>query len=786
MKNTILFILLLSILTINSVCAQCVNGTDTDPSNPFPVGAGFKTNTFNWQQNPIPITGKFVTDLTLDNPFYNVVDYLKPLQGGLKSDSKVTDGWELVKQDFGYAYANNSWRGRTIFDATGGSRIKAVAYMMLYNKYSGTLRIVGIVDGTKPQDQIVVNLSLIKANKEVLNLSRFKFNALFNRYNAREAALDRTTDLTTIKALAQVPATKSDFFYADFQVSYDPCICFFESALKVEFRVLNTSTLKLTGRILGQTVDIAEKNKTPEDYLTTVLNQNGLPERPYNQQYYNIELLRREVQQKSAEAENAYKTVISALSKAAKLAKLFVGGAGIFDKIEDAYKDRSGQLTDMFDFLSFFSTDTKAVNNPSVITAEVAAVGEVQDIAILNGTDFSISIPGSKDADLSPEYPSSPAVGEGVKPMYPMYNERLGRFVLIKTPEIQYSICPKRQTTAYNSSNIYTYKFADEFPTFTYAFNPIVDAEKTKIFVAIQYKDSLTPMGPLNIVTQYLPIENARNLISEISIYTGVPYRPIEDKFTVVFQIFYQFKPDRKGDIKFGYDLVKFKPNVRIVSPSINLCEDYRYLILSNTPTDLKLGATTFTEARTIYSFGDITITGDFINNSNTPIVIIAQSQVNISPNVNIIGNIEIRSGQVLPPGFPVDLPIPPMTFAEIQNFCTQGEYKAKDQTKPLVDEPPTEEKTIANKKLLSNTSFTVSPNPFTTQVAVDFGITAPTDVTLELTNAIGQVIKTINLGAKDEGNYQQIIETADLARGLYLLTLRTEQGIETKKLVKQ
>ncbi len=197
---------------------------------------------------------------------------------------------------------------------------------------------------------------------------------------------------------------------------------------------------------------------------------------------------------------------------------------------------------------------------------------------------------------------------------------------------------------------------------------------------------------------------------------------------------------------------------------------------------NLILNNRTFYDNEVIYAFGDIKITGYLINSNPYPVIIIASGEIDIDPSVNIIGDFEFKSGQLIPPGFPSRSPIFPMSDVDVSKFCNSPEYKAKGST--AVAEIPIYERQGGT--IVPSTAFTVSPNPFTNQVTVDYSISAPTEATLVLSNALGQTLKSISLGAKDEGNYQQIIETADLARGLYLLTLRTEQGIETKKLVKQ
>ena len=402
--------------------AQCVNGTETNPSAPTPTGAGFKTNTFNWQQPSIPVTGKFTAlPPTLNSPFHSTANYLSVLQGGYEGDSKPSDGWQLIKQDFGYAYANGSWQGQTLFNATNANQ-QSRAYMMLYNKYSGTLRILGVMDRLSLQDQIVVKLRLKPKTDSGTNYADFTFNALFNRYNKQETALDLTTKVLSVAAPAQVPSTGSEFFYADFQLSYDPCVCFFKSALEVSFQVKTSSTLQLTGRLLGQNVDIAQKNALPApDYLTSVWN-NNTPNQPYNQQYSSLIKLKQDADNKSLFAGNGVNDMVKILQTGIKIAKI-IPKVDIIDEIGKV-------LSPWYDMISLYTTPDRT-SNPSVITAELSAIGKVESTSPVNGAEFLVGTPGSKDAGLLPEYPVSALPTQGTKPMYPIYNEMSGKFSLI-------------------------------------------------------------------------------------------------------------------------------------------------------------------------------------------------------------------------------------------------------------------------------------------------------------------------------------------------------------------
>jgi Secretion system C-terminal sorting domain len=777
--NILLVVVLLLFVHSYHTQAQCVNGTETNPTAPLPLGAGFKTNTFNWRQNPIPLTGKFLPQSSVNNPFFNVSN-LQALQGGLESDSKPEEGWQLIKQDFGYAYSGNTWQGQSIFNATGSSQ-PGRAYMMLYNKYSSILRIIGIMDRLSLQDQIIVVLTLKDKSNTLINYQDFKFNALFNRYNAQQTGLDLPTKVTSVTAPAQAPSTGADFFYADFNVSYDPCVCFFQSAIEVSFRVKQTSTLKLTGRILGQNVDITQKNALPNaDYLTSVWN-NNTPNQPYNQMYSSMVKLQSDI--KDQQASSAFADVLGYLGKAAKVAKLYSANFAtdaIFSNFTNANPkivQKAGKFTSVFDFVSFFMGGNEKASNPTVITAELAATGVIQSISNANSNNILIGTPGSQSANLLPEYPTSTT--GGIKPMYPMYNEMVGRFAVVRTPQVMYSL---EQT----GNGIYVYyKLSDILPTFSYTFNPVVDAEKTKIFVALEFEAN----GNGNFeysqkISKFLPIQNARQIFDRVT--TTANTTLTSENINIVFQIFYQFKPDANGNVRVGYDVVKVKPNVSF-TPTNTFTLDPRFIAYFNTiPTDLNVNSTVFSQGQTIYSFGDITISGNLTNNSSNPIIIIAEGEVNINPGVNITGNIEFRSGQILPPGFPVDPPLPPMTANEIQTFCTSSQYKAKDQTLALTKNEPTADKDDVKDGRFKTLNFSISPNPFTDQIIIDLNIEEATTASLNVTNAIGQTLKTVNLGVRETGSYQETIETSDLAPGVYLLTLRTQNGVETKKIIKQ
>ena len=81
---------------------------------------------------------------------------------------------------------------------------------------------------------------------------------------------------------------------------------------------------------------------------------------------------------------------------------------------------------------------------------------------------------------------------------------------------------------------------------------------------------------------------------------------------------------------------------------------------------------------------------------------------------------------------------------------------------------------------------LSINPNPFLSQFTVNFEIAEETKVDIELFNTLGQRVSSIASEKREIGNHQITFDGKDLAPGIYFLTLRTKNGIETKKIVKR
>jgi hypothetical protein len=102
----------------------------------------------------------------------------------------------------------------------------------------------------------------------------------------------------------------------------------------------------------------------------------------------------------------------------------------------------------------------------------------------------------------------------------------------------------------------------------------------------------------------------------------------------------------------------------------------------------------------------------------------------------------------------------------------------------PTIRERNENDPIVAQKELKA--MLNVVPNPFGNRLVIHFALQGESNGSISLTNAIGQVIKSQEFTHKSVGEYEEIMETNDVAPGVYYLTLQTKDGVETKKIVKQ
>ena len=80
---------------------------------------------------------------------------------------------------------------------------------------------------------------------------------------------------------------------------------------------------------------------------------------------------------------------------------------------------------------------------------------------------------------------------------------------------------------------------------------------------------------------------------------------------------------------------------------------------------------------------------------------------------------------------------------------------------------------------------MSVYPVPASNALNIEFSFDNSSDITLEMTNMMGQIIWS-DLVDRLNGKYSQTIDVKEFSSGIYLLSISTEKGKITRKIVIQ
>jgi hypothetical protein len=268
---------------------DCVRNISTNPSNPkntefdnffsgktnpwlnaykladYNWGAGLKSVALNldagWQ---LPwYTGG---QLRMSHPYESSeASYLRPLGTSVQDyDFHWQEGWEILWVNLGYfpdgRPINQSDLNSILPDAIQLANPRT-PYIIAYNRYSGKLRMfVNVYSDLSQISDIYMNL---------LYEDRLSVSGLFRNQGNFDKTLDQTSDYTNITTYNKNPQNSTDWWTSDVQLSYDPCICEYESKLRFHLRGIKEFDLELYGRSIGVVDSLLDANGKPtyQDFL---------------------------------------------------------------------------------------------------------------------------------------------------------------------------------------------------------------------------------------------------------------------------------------------------------------------------------------------------------------------------------------------------------------------------------------------------------------------------------------------------------------------------------------
>lgn len=399
------------------------------------------------------------------NPYEPSVPYDWTAYTNIAANEMMTpeNGWELMSMNLGF-FPNITPERIPVNWNGGNNNMRGIPFMAFYNKYTSTFRVF-FRRGNNTSDFTQTDIAYLRVR--LTGSDQQALSGLLRIAGAYDQALDIPTFYYKAAAVCPNPGGAQNWFVGEFKMAFDPCICERKTEIAIDFEFVNTGKLDINGVALGITQDItaggdlvnndffgafndvAEGNQK-DGYLIYKQINSALDE--YIKKYNDYLNALSEVNKHNKRAENNLKIL--------KFAKLAISTAGaafgvpsavgaiaaIVPALIDTKSDGTKWITDskQKDFwkktdevveeaVKFFAGESmqnkekpNAPYMPTVSTTEMKFTGTLTYST--TNTGWRMQVPGSQDANsINPNYPVR----------YPLFNETLGSFAVLKTPKIE-------------------------------------------------------------------------------------------------------------------------------------------------------------------------------------------------------------------------------------------------------------------------------------------------------------------------------------------------------------
>lgn len=764
------------------------------PSNPEnPTNASY----FNWMLNPTvdgvqfrftPVNG---TTKYILSPWHisdPQIDYYN-MAKGTNSDYKPSDGWEVFKVNL----------GRLNDDVTIRLVPTVVPYIMLYNRYTGTLRVFGYLDRPSDYHQMVITLSYTLPSQN----NGLKVSALLSLNDNVHQTLDMKTSIGQVKAVTKYSNNQYLFFWADFPMAYDPCACLSKSNLTMDFKAVQSADVKLTGTIIGNVVPIAADPSnvgTVAKFMSSALNiAKGIYTGNFTDLASSLSSIFG-ITGLSLEYGEGLDILLNSIQLGLSLDQISNAGSSNNTNEKGSQKEQTQKI--LTAITTYFSALGKSRGSGSMsLTASALLTGKSITEYSFGNTGVRFSTPGSQDSHLNPQenYNNIMDAYGNVRPEYVTYNEILGTFALLKKPVINMSYQRTSVESCgcdpYNRIYVQTDRIRFQIPktyieagiqknnSILYALNPIMhtNLNNTKIKVALVFKDKM-----------------GANCGGQRGIYNNDPLinlAPLTSTYPNLTQIIVPVSYD--GGYSIDHNEVSWEGGVN--NNTEYNCKTYEFmtpLVPLNFIYDLNGQISLF---NTYWEEWGIDVPGsspidevllkfyvDFESNdigsngqpNKSTLIFTYPVQINLIPEFSVPGDIDLT--QTRPN-------IPPVTQSQLNQFCTTQLENATYQAKELIPSRFTkpENQTEDETETIRELSFNIMPNPSSGIININYQIDNETPVVIRIHNMqMQKVTNDISLGKKIRGSYTQKLELNSLSPGMYLVSIVTSAKTLTCKLI--
>jgi hypothetical protein len=237
---------------IHVAYGQCENNVSTD-YNQTPINNALPTNSpqptygqkflneFDWVPRSVNQTVAKYQTINMNS---NILDageiqniysnQQNPFYSYLYNDIEPNpqNGWELISVNLGY-FPNGDVQ-------LPSSDHTDFPYLILYNKYRSILRVFGVLGAGYSDFGTSIDGVVVKLFIEDLETNTH-MNGLLRRAEGTDKTLDQETEFFKMASVTKHQNQKGKWFSADFQIAYDPCVCFYDSRLRLQFDFIETA-----------------------------------------------------------------------------------------------------------------------------------------------------------------------------------------------------------------------------------------------------------------------------------------------------------------------------------------------------------------------------------------------------------------------------------------------------------------------------------------------------------------------------------------------------------------
>lgn len=719
------------------------------------------------------------------------------------ADDTPYEGWELITANLGY---KND--GTPIADAS----LLSEPYLILYNRFQGTLRIFVYLNNQSVANNYRVTLKPISMPRYGGASTKYKpaflWSSFLQGYALDDARLS-IADYSKSKAMSSSGSGK--FYYADFTMAFDPCVSFFESAIQVSVDKVTQGDMTIVGRTQGGVIPanspaIGDWMANSNNYLTGVLatpygslantmgditfnNYNAwgktewkntaqfvLPGKKIEQ--WEKEAAQLEIEgldlQSKAKASGATGTIMNAIGE--------VGGPfGGIAKAIGAMMEVDGQIKEGRGIASQAKAARLRYQNmqdepdqnievrlpepqPSIVFSELSAKGTLSiQTSVFNNLKFTT--PGSQNANRAPEMQIS-----GTKGNFPYYNQPLGVFNMLYKP--QFAIAVGQDTNG-------SFRALLRFKEWPYiALNRIAGVQDVLLVANLQTStfNSDGTWSDGGASASYLLTKSATDAPVELRLPEVVDITDLIDWSTIMSNIANQPGPDADIASKLKTWMeIGLRVNCRMMGQKaadgsyfgstyeINFNGENALVSYQSNIPAASLESTVSTNSSSFISSG-YTRADNPLWGSNH---VITDDDVAFETSMNSYCN-SVQSGKI-------DPNMPSAREAAVDSLDSE-------------DVPSELEKEVnADETSSSREIVEVWPNPTKGLCTIKYNALVKGDVVLELSDLTGRLVSHVDYASQDGESKQSVIDFSGAKPGVYILKIAFADGrVLTERIIKR